>query len=1538
MNRRSKRLLLMTLGVAIIVLAAIVAQVVIPGSGDSATAATLAPDGGGGAASAASLSTPSALSYTDRIDKVQEARSKNITSDERLAAAARREEAIAGIPGYQGVAVGVLQQPDFFGTANWAFSPALQKFVDTLPLLNVPNSLGNEIPIAVPDTITYPGSDYYELAVVQFEQKLHRDLPATTLRGYVQTNYGTDPSGHNTIAPAPVQYLGPQIITQKDRPVRIKFTNSLPLNEAGDLFIPVDHSVMGSGYGPLGADAPTPNKNYSDNRAVIHLHGGHTPWISDGTPHQWITPLGENTSYPKGVSTQNVPDMPDPGDGSQTYYYCNDQSSRLLFYHDHSWGITRLNVYVGEAAGYLIRDDTENDLIARNIIPSGQYEVPLIIQDKTFVDAPVIRDTDPTWNWGTGALDTGTGIRAPKTGDLWYPHVYMTAQNPYDPSGVNPFGRWHYGPWFFPPTTDTIQPVPNAYYDPNNPLVQPPEIPGVPWVSAPGESFLDTALVNGAIYPTLTVQPRAYRFRILNASNDRMWNLQMYLATGIISRINVTNPGSGYSGVVLVTISGGGGKGATAEAVVDEITGQITGINMVTVGSGYTGVPTVSIVGNGTGAAATAVLYTAPTEVGMVPATVTAGFPLTWPTDGRVAGVPDPAKAGPKWVQIGTESGFLSQPAIIDNQPITWNNNPTTFNFGNVDLHSLLVAPAERADVVVDFSQYAGKTLIVYNDAPAAFPAGDPRYDYYTASPDLSGEGGYTGTQAGYGPNTRTIMQINVAGTSNGVPYDLNALQQEFISDAGGPGVFQKSQNPIIVGQSEYNTTYNTTFPSSYPLWGLVRIQDWSMSFKTPDGLTLTLPFEPKAIHDEMGAAYDEYGRMSGKLGTELVGVNAMQQTFVLQNFVDPPNDIIVDSVIPGGATLGDGTQIWRITHNGVDTHPIHFHLMDVQIINRVAWDGSMRKPDANERGWKETIRVSPLEDTIVAVRATAADAPFGVPESVRPLNPSQPLGSPMGFSNLDPLTGNAVTTLNQIVNFGWEYVWHCHILSHEEMDMMRPISFTVDKALPDAPALSGSALSGTEVYLIWTDGTPKDQPSTLGNKKNEIGFRVERAPVTGGVPGTYTLLGKALANQTTFTDTTVTAGETYSYRIIAWNAAGESPSNAAEVLVVPVPLPPTNLHTTAVLYNQVDLAWTDNATNETDYYVDRADGSGASLTWVRVATLPAGTQTWSDTTVLATTTYSYRVIAHNALGDSAPSNVIAVTTPANVPAAPTNLHTTAVLYNRVALAWTDNATNETAYYVERANGSGGTLTWTRVATLAVNAQTWSDATVAQFSTYSYRVIAGNAGGDSAPSNVVAVTTPATLPAAPTTLRSPAKAYNRVDLTWVDVATNETAYYVERATQVGGAWLYVRVATLPAGTAAYSDTTVAASRAYRYRVQAMNSAGVSAYSNVVSVTTPAAPPLPPAAPTNLTAVARATFTSRSIVLSWTDNSTNESGFKIYRSLDQVTWTLVYTTTSNVRSYTNNNLLRNVTYYYRVCAVNAAGASAFTNVASARTAP
>jgi FtsP/CotA-like multicopper oxidase with cupredoxin domain len=1116
----------------------------------------------------------------------------------------------------------------------------IQKFINSLPLLGPDgaNNLGQYLPIGVPDTTTYPDADYYEIALVEYQEKMHTDIAPTTLRGYVQLSTSVVPGnqvpltylnggsqiikGDGTGLAYAVDnphYLGPVIVAQKDKAVRIKFYNLLPTGSDGDLFIPVDTSVMGAGMGPVMDENNNPTY-YTQNRATIHLHGGRTPWISDGTPLQWITPADENTPYPQGVSVSAVPDMDDTGDpmdGVMTFYYTNQQSARLMFYHDHALGITRLNVYAGEAAGYIIRDAVEQGLINAGIIPAD--EIPLIIQDKTFIPddngefealgmtfPSQIGFYDPTWD------DTMWG----GSGNLWFPHVYMPVQNPYDPSGYNAFGRWHYGPWFWPPVVPEVGPQPNPYYDGINPF-EPPEIPGTPIDSMGMESFFDTPVVNGTAYPYLEVDPKAYRFRILNAANDRFWNLQLYVADpDVVTPDGRTN-----------------------------------------------------------------------TEVRMVPDTGPF-FPA------REMGIPDPAMAGPQMIQIGNEGGFLPTPVVLPNQPISWNMDQATFNFGNVNGGNLILGPAERADVIIDFSAYAGQTIILYNDSPAPFPAWAPQFDYFTGAPDNTDTGGSPGTLPGYGPNTRTIMQIKVApaaggtnlgvgsvnyssgqgytapmvefigGTAEGsaiavatgsvdaislnslgdgsylvapdviitpvindtgtgatavaaikdgyitditvtnggsgytmaptvtfsggtaearatlkitgvivtdngtgydftptvvireatnagsgsgavasavmyspmaVPYNLGALQATL------PVAFKEGQHDIIVGQSAYNDVYGTSFTNTYS-----NIFDTALTFNTVqknvDGTysypqITAFPMEAKAIQDEMGEAFDkQYGRMSGMLGLELPQTVAGVQNFVLFPYLSPPVEIIKNTVY--GTPLGtaaDGTQIWKITHNGVDTHPIHFHLFEVQVINRVGWDNGIRLPDPNELGWKETVRISPLEDTIVALRPiapTPADMPFEVPNSVRLIDPTQPEGVYLANSTAAEAAGGVpqafapngepIDIINHYVNFGWEYVWHCHILSHEEMDMMHGIAFA---APPAAPVLSGNR-QGNRVTLTWT------------NVKGETGYIIERANNAEFTTGleTYTVA----ADVTSFVNN-IQGNATRYYRIRSVSTVGDT-------------------------------------------------------------------------------------------------------------------------------------------------------------------------------------------------------------------------------------------------------------------------------------------------------------------------------------------------------------------------------------------------------------
>ncbi len=1004
-----------------------------------------------------------------------------------------------------------LGTPDYMSglVPNYANSPRLRKFVDGLPGLGAANAnnLGNFIPVGVPDRTTFPASgawpasDYYDIDLVDFTQQLHSDLPPTHLRGYAthQTNITNGAAGKN--------YLGPVIIAQRDRPVRIKFNNRLPLGATGNLLLPVDTSLMGAGTAPTG--------NFTQNRALLHLHGGLNPWISDGTPHQWFTPAGE-TANQKGASFRNVPDMGlvipggypgTPSDGVGTYFYTNQQSGRFMFYHDHAFGLTRLNVYAGEAAGYMIVDPTETSLINQGIIPSQgavlpisndpwdatggvhslanggsvyTYGIPLVVQDKTFVPGPSdLAAQDPTWDtahWGA-------------YGDLWFPHVYMTNQNPYDLSGANAMGRWDYGPWFWPivPTwTDPNTPPPAGYLPYGHGAVPgapgSPDIPGTPNPSLVPEAFMDTPVINGAPYPTVTLEPKAYRFRILNAADDRMFNFAFYYADPV-------NP----TEVVMIPAT-------PAEA---------------------------------------ALANTALTAKYATSANTT---PPVWPTDGRAGGVVDWRTAGPDIIQIGSESGFLPDPVILHPQPTNYNYNRRDIVVLNIAEHGLFLGPAERADIIVDFSSVpSGSTLILYNDMLAPVPAFDVRYDYYTGDPDFSltgdGTGGAPSTPIGYGPNTRTLMQVKIAGTP-AAPFNVASLLAAFKSDPAKGSAFANSQHLPIVPESTLNSALGTNYPDT-----LARISSYDLTYnKTENGTAnVLMPLQSKAIQELFEL---NWGRMNATLGIELPFTNFTNQTTIPIGYSEPATELLTDGT----------TQLWKITHNGVDTHPVHFHLFDVQVVNRVGWDGAIRPPDPNEIGWKDTVRMSPLEDIVVAFRPLSPRLPFPLTNSVRSMDPTQPANAILSVTDISAASiplGNIgaqiqVSNSNAAVlgqtgpgyDYGWEYVWHCHILGHEENDFMRPVVLTVATTVPASPTALAVAIGGpTRLDMSWTD-----------TSDNETGFRIERK--TGA--GAFATVGSTVPDQRTFTDFSVVSGTTYTYRVFSYNQAGDCATPAVSAPVAP--------------------------------------------------------------------------------------------------------------------------------------------------------------------------------------------------------------------------------------------------------------------------------------------------------------------------------------------------------------------------------------------------
>jgi spore coat protein A len=480
-------------------------------------------------------------------------------------------------------------------------------------------------------------------------------------------------------------------------------------------------------------------------------------------------------------------------------------------------------------------------LIALGILP--RLEIPLIIQDKSFKNA------NPKYVKKYSAYEKPVG-------DLWYPYLYEGP--PVPPMSLPPIGS-DTGRWNNNLFNGVLSTVPSV----------------VP------EAFMDTIMINGAVYPYLNVQQRRYRFRILNASQARFFNLQVYVDDG--------SP----DGVTLVP------KGVDNN-----------------------------------------------------------GNPLLVPTN----------KPGPAMLQIGNECGFLPLPVLLNDppKPIGYESSKLPTN-GNVNRYTLLLGSAERADVIIDFSGVpAGTKLLLYNDAPAPFPAGDIRNDYYAGDYDLTQIGGAPPTQPGYGPNTRTLMQFRVVATPTADPFDLASTL----------------------------TQLNAKLPTA-PYAG------------SSVGMPAVPPAGIRIRNLTLNEDFDDLGRLIQLLGTD-VKLNGKYG----RALSDAPTET------PKAGSL----EIWRIFNYTGDTHPVHFHLINARLLSRQAFDptkppaasslipGTQKGPDLNELGFKETIRFNPGEATTMLVQFSLPSTPFPVPLSTR--------------------TNVA----------GYEYVWHCHILEHEEHDMMRPL------------------------------------------------------------------------------------------------------------------------------------------------------------------------------------------------------------------------------------------------------------------------------------------------------------------------------------------------------------------------------------------------------------------------------------------------------------------------------------------------------------------
>lgn len=525
----------------------------------------------------------------------------------------------------------------------------LQKFKDELPRLNV----------AAPKSSTVKG-DRYEIVMTEVMHRFHSDMPAVPVWAYAGS------------------YPGPVIDAKSDRPVEVNWINRLPLTDNFPFTMdvsPAPMSKIGTGM----------THTINPGHAVVHMHGAHCPSESDGLP--------EDIIHQEGSGHTPI---------SATYTYPNKQPGATLWFHDHAMGITRLNVYAGLTGVYLLRDKYEAELY----LPTGAYEVPLLIQDRMF-DSP-----------------------------------------------ENPQALLY--------QTSAEQP----------------------------EFFGDHIVVNGKVWPKLSVEPRRYRFRILNGSNSRFYSLTL-------------NPSSGT---------------------------------------------------------------------------------LSCPTA----------------YQIGSDGGFLPAPI-----PLCSTGYPI-----------LLLAPGERADMIVDFSNcVTGDEIILANSAAAPFPDGD----------------------------------LPSADTSQVLKFSVVPLKSPDTS----------------------------TIPPGFPSRLTVKIDEQNVPLRNVAAVAATLEAAGRPPIKIRHMTLDETQDANG---------NPLEVLLNSKHFIDPVTETPQLNAI----------EIWEMNNLTGDTHPIHLHLVQFQVLDRRRTsDGGYSCVDPNELGWKDTVRCPPGEITRIIMRFT-------------------------GYTG--------------------RFVWHCHMLEHEDHDMMRPL------------------------------------------------------------------------------------------------------------------------------------------------------------------------------------------------------------------------------------------------------------------------------------------------------------------------------------------------------------------------------------------------------------------------------------------------------------------------------------------------------------------
>lgn len=468
---------------------------------------------------------------------------------------------------------------------------------------------------------------------------------------------------------------------------------------------------------------------------------------------------------------------------------------------------------------------------------------------------------------------------------------------------------------------------------------------------------------------------------------------------------------------------------------------------------------------------------------------------------------------------------------------------------------------------------------------------------------------------------------------------------------------------------------------------------------------------------------------------------------------------------------------------------------------------------------------------------------------------------------------------------------YYYRVTAYENINnFSRSQEVTINTSPPAAPSnFSININDETELMLTWTDGS-----------SNESGFSIQRS-VDGGI---FSEIAVCPANSTSYTDTAVAAGHTYTYRVQAVNAFGSSAYIERSVSGT-VASSPISLAVTSVSSSSISLSWSFQGQSGLTVLIERK--TGASGTWTQLATTYGGALSYTDTGLVPNTQYFYRVrsvLNTNVYSSPYPNNDDGIGASTKMSAI--TLSCNAADSNRILLSWSGGG-NISEYSIER-KVSGGE--YTVIKSVAYGTNSWYDTEVIPNVVYLYRIKGKSGNNETEYSNEVTVAN--SYLAQPTNLTAVINSDKAVELTWTDNSTSESGFEIWRGTYdtYTGNKLY---ATVGENTTSFIDEMVQPGLNYYYSVRAFSLAN-STYSGFsATVSTAAASSVNAPSDLVLTAVS-----DQQILLSWKDNSTNEMGYYVERKLSGTdSWSQIASLPANTTSYSDSSLSPYISYTYRI---------------------